>query len=196
MVVMLHDDHWTWLQVTLHPSPRSLSIYLSLLAEQVIRLPCVKRQVGQVGLVTSLTGQRSGAVPCCSRCGFNFSFFADLKIHKQCTSGADYFLRFFSLYFVFFFLSRSVSPLNAVCSTQPAGRSEGSEPAAARRQQRHSRGGEGKEVSLWWQEASFPRSPVMYSMLSCSALWYICYAYIGRYISKEKDLFFLVLSVY
>lgn len=157
-----NDDHWPWLQVTLHPSPRSLSIYLSLSAEQVLRLPCVKRQVGQLGLVTSLTGQRSGAVPCCSRGGFNFCFFPVLKIHRQCTSGADYFLRFFSLYFVFFFffLSRSVSPLNAVCSTQPAGRSEGSEPAAARRQQRHSRGGEGEEVSLRWREASFPRSPV------------------------------------
>lgn len=42
-------------------------------------------------------------------------------------------------------------PSSTVCSTQPAGRSEASEPAAARRQQRHERGGGGgerKEVSL------------------------------------------------
>lgn len=126
---LLYDDHR--LEVTLH----SASFTTTSPVTELVLLVTMRKKRGQLLLVTLITGQQSGAAPCRSGDGFNFSF---SPLFKSTVRAVQVRIR-----------SRGVLasvapclPLNAVCSRQPAGRSEGSKPAVARLLQRHCEGEE------------------------------------------------------
>lgn len=143
MVVMLHDDHR--LEVTLHPS--IFFIYHHIISSDRARhLVTMRKNTGQLVLVTLWTGQQSGAAPCRSSVGFSSPFYPLLKstvlaVHVQ--------FRSCGLFASVPSLSRRASRLTRCAARSQPGGVRGSEPAAARLLQRHRRGGKREEVSLW-----------------------------------------------